>query len=143
MSKAYKVLLTIVSIFILIFAYWYYFTKGGQTFRYNRQVEKTWNKPALWEVEKKKEAEYKKEVITEKDVADNVTSLRSSGRQPIMLEGKRNYVTGKNVTFVVPSDMRRLKLNIQAKNGKLISSYTLPNSFIHISPNQRINLAVE
>ena len=143
MSPALKVLLTIISIAILVFAYWYNFSKGGQAWRINRKVEQSWNKPAPWQIEQKKEEEYKKEVITEKDVADSAMSMRSSGREPIQLESNRNYVTGKNVTFVVPSNMRRLKLNIQESNGRLISSYSLPNSFISIKPKQRINLVVE
>ena len=38
--------------------------------------------------------------------------------------------------------MNRLQLKIQDKVGRNLSSYTLPNSFISVKPNQRITLEI-
>lgn len=143
MSRTLRIILIAMSIAVLVFAYWFYFSKGGHTWRANQAIEKSWSIEPLWKKEQKKEEEHKKEVYDERDSAESVPRLNSGSRNPIQLESKRNYVTGKNVTFIVPDNMRRMKLNIQERNGRNISSYSLPNSFISISAGQRINLVVE
>ena len=37
----------------------------------------------------------------------------------------RQYITGHDVTYVVPDDMRLLKVQIQEPNGRILNEYTL------------------
>jgi len=152
MSDTKKNFLGIVSIFVLAFCYWYYFTPQGKTWRVNQQITKEWNNQQIvwkkgWEASSEKEDALPEIVVAEvpKQLDDSRKKVtqRSSSRNPIRLTNRRNYITGDNVTYIVPSKMRRLRLKIQDRVGRNISSYNLPNSIISIKANQRITIEVE
>ena len=134
---------------MLVFAYWFYYIntshvvipkKDADKLTQLERKEKT-SSPIVEDTDQNDSS--RKREINEQEVLSNAQNLRSSSRNPIRLESKRNYVTGKNVTFMVPDDMRRIRLSIQERNGRQITSYSLPNSFISIKAGQRINLKVE
>jgi len=143
MSNITKIILLVISGILLYSAYWYYFSFEGQLWRVNQEIERSWREKGIFRNEAKKEVEdFNKTVFSENDTLNQTKTLTSSSRDPIILEGKRNYVTGKNISFLVPETMRRLRLTIQDRLGRKLSSYTLPNTFINIKPKQRINLEV-
>jgi len=149
MSDTQKNFIGVLSILVLAFCYWYYLTPQGQAWRVNQRITKEWDNAQIkwdkkWEVTKSEPVPIPKEPLGPAGTSEKkVTTTRSSGRHPIQLTEKRNYVTGRNVTFVVPGNMRRIRLKVQDRVGRNISSYTLPNSIISIKPNQRITLVVE
>lgn len=134
MSNSLRVLLILVSAAIFAAAYWWHFSTSAELWKVNREIERSWGK--------RKSSNETTIEQPEKRVTESASRMRSSGRDPIVLEGRGNYVTGKDVTFVVPSNMRRIQLTIQDRVGRRITSYTLPNTFIGIRANQRINLKV-
>lgn len=124
----------------MYFAYWYNFTVDGELWRVNQEIERSFDRSESV-IENKIEETFEKTIKTEDSVV-RTESTRTSARNPLVLEGSRNYVTGKNVTFIVPSTMRRLNLNIKDNVGRVVSSYSLPNSFISIKPNQRLEINI-
>jgi hypothetical protein len=135
--------MVLVSVIIFGIAYWYYFSKEGQLWRINNEIEKSWSysRDELRKM-KKEDEETQRRTFSEKKVAADASRVSSSSQKPIVLEGKGNFVTGDDVTFMVPTKMRRLRLTIQERNGKYVDSYSLPNAFISIRPGQRLNLKV-
>jgi hypothetical protein len=144
MSKTTKIILIVISGILLYFAYWYNFTTSGELWRVNQEIEKSWDRYGIQRTEtRREERDYAKSVLNERETLNETKSLTSDSRNPIILEGKRNYVTGKNITYIIPKSMRRLILKIQDHLGRNITSYSLPNSFISVKPKQRITLEVQ
>ena len=140
MSSALKILLSVVSVIILSFSYWFYFTEAGQVWRIKNQVDGAW-------VKKQTEDKpvVKADDLEEPQVIEDAprTRMFSSSKNPIVLEDSRNYVTGDTITFIVPKDMNKMELQIQDHLGRIIQSYELPNWAITIKPGQRIRLKVK
>lgn len=136
MSQILKILLCVLSISVLGFSYWFYFTESGQTWRIKNQIANTKTNPQSWE---------RPEDLKDDNVIEDAPQTRmfSSSRNPIALENQRNYVTGDTITFIVPKDMRRMELQIQDHLGRIIQKYELPNWAITIKPGQRIRLKVK
>jgi len=51
-------------------------------------------------------------------------------------------VTGYDVTFVIPDDMRKLVVEIQDADGKYQNHYTLTN-YLSMEPGQRLKIVVK
>ena len=144
MSNTTKIFLLVVSGLLLFFAYWYYFSVSGQMWRINQEIERSWKNTEIYRNNQAKEEEdFSKTVFNEAKTINETKVLTSGSRNPIILEGKRNYVTGDNLTYIVPESMKRLLLIIQDHLGRNIDSYSLPNTFINIKPKQRITLEVK
>jgi hypothetical protein len=135
MSNKLRVTLLLVSALIFAASYWYWFSPSAELWKVNQEIERSWGK--------RSEAPKTEEIVSEKKVVEDTRRLSSSGRNPIVLEGRSNFVTARDLTFVVPKTMRRIQLTIQDHLGRRLTSYTLPNSFIGIKPGQRINLKVQ
>ena len=136
-----KFLLCVISVAILAFAYWFYFTPQGQVWRIKNQISISWKKPKSYERPADKDEKKSEPEVNVRPEAPQ-TRMYSSARRPIVLEDKRNYVTGDSVTYIVPSDMKTLELQIQDRVGRVVQTYKLPNYVISIKPNQRIRLKV-
>jgi hypothetical protein len=136
MSNSLRIILILISAAIFAAAYWWHFSTSAELWKVNQEIERSWKK-------KDEAADLTVEQPEKKVVTETSDRLRSSGRDPIVLEGRGNYVTAKDLTFVVPKTMRRIQLTIQDHVGRRVTSYTLPNTFIGIRPGQRINLRVQ
>ena len=137
-------MLIVISGILLYFTYWYHFSIPGELWRTNQEIERSWRDSGLRRIEQRREEQdYAKSILNEREILNETKSLTSDSRNPIILEGRRNYVTGKNITYIIPESMRRLILKIQDHLGRNITSYALPNSFISVKPKQRITLEVE
>lgn len=66
-----------------------------------------------------------------------------SASNPMTLTSRRNFITGREITYIIPDDMKSMELNIQESNGKTITSYNLPHWAISVKPKQRIQLKVK
>jgi len=150
-----RIVLLSVSVVVLGFSYWYHFTDQGELWRINKQIQLDWTKEkneAETDSEKtqQKEIEKKKQELEQqqKKLEDQKTKLedekisapKTSSRNPLQLTG--GYVSGKVVTYVVPKNMRTLTLTIQDRVGRTRDRYTLPNSFISVRPEDRLNIKI-
>lgn len=152
----FKYTLTLLCIAGLGFASWHHFIVNPEYKEYNSQIryEKLPELPIESDPEPVQEKEPDpapepiQEVKNEIPLPERnpfpriVTKLSSSSKNPIKLTSKRNYITSDNITYIIPSHMRRLKLKIQESNGRTASEYTLPNFAISVAPRQRINIEV-
>ena len=55
---------------------------------------------------------------------------------------KQRRVTGYDILYFIPQDMRRIKVQIQEKNGRVKNEYTLTN-YLSIRPGERVRLIVK
>lgn len=55
---------------------------------------------------------------------------------------KQLRVTGYDILYFIPNDMRQIKVQIQEKNGRLKNEYTLTN-YLSIKPGERVRLIIK
>lgn len=55
---------------------------------------------------------------------------------------QRVRVTGYNVVYIVPEDMKRIKVRLLKPNGAFKAEYTLTN-YLSIKPGERVQLKIE
>ena len=55
---------------------------------------------------------------------------------------KQLRITGYDVLYFIPDDMKQIKVQIQASNGRLKNEYTLTN-YLSIKPGERVRLIIK
>jgi uncharacterized protein YecE (DUF72 family) len=84
----------------------------------NNQIEMDFEKEEEVKEEEVKEEEPKKEIINVK------------------------RVTGHNVTYIIPDDMKRMKVRLLERNGKYKTEYTLTD-YLDIKSGERFQIIIE
>ena len=89
----------------------------------NNQIEMDFEKE-----EEVKEEEVKEEEVKEEEVKEEIINVKR--------------VTGHNVTYIIPDDMKRMKVRLLERNGKYKTEYTLTD-YLDIKSGERFQIIIE
>lgn len=151
-----KIFFTIVAILSLIFFFWYEYVPRvhndpimndtAKAIAEQREQEK--NQAEMEQKLREMEQNLEKKLKEAEDKTEQSTSSKgvvpeSSASSPIALTRSQNYVTGRNITFMIPNSMRRMVITIYDRNGRARKQYTLPNAFISVRAGERLNIYIQ